>query len=275
MVEGKSSKYFRILSHEIRRDILSFIQRSSPTSFTELNNKFQLEVGTLYYHLKILAPLIQQDSDHRYYLTDAGKEAYQLSKQQFSPDGIETPQPLSLPQKRVQTFFLVPLIKYLQQEPKRTVVEAALLSILTGFLAFAIGLQPEFLFHTTTTYNTVFDPFLGVMGRWFFIFIIIQAIARYLFKRQEGILELFGIIPFCILPIALYPAIWFLLFSGLIPYNVILDLFIQICLQIWGLGSLAFAIERIKKLRFERAVLISLFVQYANILIVWIGTLFF
>ncbi|MHA2060568.1 MAG: winged helix-turn-helix domain-containing protein [Candidatus Ranarchaeia archaeon] len=275
MVKGKSGKYFRILSHSIRRDILVFIQKSSPTSFTELNNKFKLEVGTLYYHLKILAPLIQQDSDHQYYLTDEGREAYQLSKQQFNPDEIETPQPLSLPQKQLQAFFLVPMIDYLQRDTKRTLIEGIVLSMLTGLLAIATGLQPEFLFFTTAPYITIFDPFIGVIVRWLFIFIIIQAIARYLFKRQGNQVELFGIIPFVILPLTLYPAIWHLLFSVLFPYNVILDLALQLCFQVWGLGSLAFAIERIKQLRFERAVLIALFVQYANILIVWIGTLFF
>ncbi|MHA1712646.1 MAG: winged helix-turn-helix domain-containing protein [Candidatus Ranarchaeia archaeon] len=264
-----SFKYFAILSHPVRREILKFIQHNSPVMFTELNRHFKLEVGTLYYHLKIMKPLIQQDTNHHYYLTDEGKAAYQLVTQTPHSDLIESAQPPSRRRAIAEKLLLKPLIVYIKNDLKRSGFEALIISVSSSFLAYLTGLMPELLFYTSRSTQPFWVYTIGIFIRWLYLFAIVQAMSRWLFNRKENSIYLLIAIPFCTIPLSLYPLTWFTFILMLNGYYVFVDLALQLLVQIWTLASLSLALTYIKSLRIERAVLIALFAQYINVLLIW------
>jgi len=69
---------FKVLDHQIRRDILRYIGEGKKLSFTDIKNATRSpESPTLSYHLKTLAPFLEQ-KDGKYDLNPIGKAAYTL-----------------------------------------------------------------------------------------------------------------------------------------------------------------------------------------------------
>ncbi|MHA1917321.1 MAG: winged helix-turn-helix domain-containing protein [Candidatus Ranarchaeia archaeon] len=274
MKKDNTSEIFKILSHPLRSKILNYIMKNSPVSFTDLNNEFKLEVGTLYYHLKLLQPLLQQDEDHKYYLSEQGKEAYIFSRQNTKTDEVTTEKPKSKFENQFKYLFLTPLIDYLLKDPKRTLIESILLTFILGLQTHMFGLQSEILFFTPNLINPLPVIMLQVFVRWLFVLAVVQVITRFVFKRKEDSFDLIVIVPFTILPLSIYPLIWFLVFNVLGSYFVMLDIVLQLVLQIWSLSILALTIGKVKGLKIEKAGFISIVIQYSNFILIWVWTLF-
>jgi DNA-binding transcriptional ArsR family regulator len=69
---------FKALDHQIRRDILRYIGEGMKPSFTDIMNATRSpDSPTLSYHLKTLAPFLEQKNG-RYDLNPIGKAAYTL-----------------------------------------------------------------------------------------------------------------------------------------------------------------------------------------------------
>jgi predicted transcriptional regulator len=69
---------FKALDHEIRRDILRYVGEKRSTTFTDIMNAIKIpDSPTLSYHLKSLAPFIEQQNG-KYQLTSIGTDAYNL-----------------------------------------------------------------------------------------------------------------------------------------------------------------------------------------------------
>jgi len=66
-------KFYEALDHEIRRKILRMIGERGYGTFTEFKKTLEIGTGTLYHHLNILAPLVYQKDDKKYYLTKLGE----------------------------------------------------------------------------------------------------------------------------------------------------------------------------------------------------------
>ncbi len=77
-LETLEQEVFKALDHQIRRDILRHIGEKKDITFTETMNATGIpDSPTLSYHLKNLAPFIEQQ-EGRYHLTPIGKDAYNL-----------------------------------------------------------------------------------------------------------------------------------------------------------------------------------------------------
>ncbi|MEM2089468.1 MAG: helix-turn-helix domain-containing protein [Thermoproteota archaeon] len=77
-VESLEQEVFKALDHQKRRDILRFIGERKDSAFTEILNASKVsDSPTLSYHLRILAPFIEQ-RDGKYHLTPIGRDAYNL-----------------------------------------------------------------------------------------------------------------------------------------------------------------------------------------------------
>lgn len=77
-VENLEQEVFKALDHQKRRDILRFIGEHKNSTFTEILNASRVsDSPTLSYHLRILAPFIEQRSG-KYRLTPIGRDAYSL-----------------------------------------------------------------------------------------------------------------------------------------------------------------------------------------------------
>jgi DNA-binding transcriptional ArsR family regulator len=65
---------FAALKHPVRRQILLFLDRKSEASFTDIQQEVGIDdTGLMSYHLKELAPLVEQSSRGKYCLSEVGQ----------------------------------------------------------------------------------------------------------------------------------------------------------------------------------------------------------
>jgi DNA-binding transcriptional ArsR family regulator len=76
--ESLEQEIFKALDHRMRRDILRYIGEGRECTFTDILTKVKVpDRATLSYHLKTLAPFIEQHGG-KYRLTPMGRDAYNL-----------------------------------------------------------------------------------------------------------------------------------------------------------------------------------------------------
>jgi len=77
-LKSLEQEVFKALDHQTRRDILRYIGEGKEPTFTGIMNTVRIpDSPTLSYHLKTLAPFLEQHNG-RYRLTPMGKDAYSL-----------------------------------------------------------------------------------------------------------------------------------------------------------------------------------------------------
>ncbi len=77
--EENVTKILRILSHQIRRDILILIQKKEQ-SFSELMSILEIDTGKLSFHLRNLAQFVERTDTGKYKLNRFGKNALVIVK---------------------------------------------------------------------------------------------------------------------------------------------------------------------------------------------------
>jgi uncharacterized RDD family membrane protein YckC/DNA-binding transcriptional ArsR family regulator len=77
--EENVSKILRVLSHNIRRDILLLLQKKEQ-SFSELMSILESDTGKMSFHLRILAQFIDRTESGKYKLNRFGKNALVILK---------------------------------------------------------------------------------------------------------------------------------------------------------------------------------------------------
>jgi hypothetical protein len=76
--ENLEAEVFKALDHQMRRDILRYVGEGRDPTFTGILNAIRIpDSPTLAYHLKSLAPFIEQRKG-RYHLTPMGKDAFNM-----------------------------------------------------------------------------------------------------------------------------------------------------------------------------------------------------
>jgi DNA-binding transcriptional ArsR family regulator len=70
---------FAALKHPLRRQILLFLEQKGEVSFTDIQNAVGIsDTGLMSYHLKELAPLVQQSERGKYCLSEVGQAGVEL-----------------------------------------------------------------------------------------------------------------------------------------------------------------------------------------------------
>jgi len=70
---------FAALKHPVRRQIMLFLEEHGEASFTQIQNAVGIEdTGLMSYHLKELAPLVEQSERGRYRLSEVGQAGVEL-----------------------------------------------------------------------------------------------------------------------------------------------------------------------------------------------------
>ena len=76
--ETLEAEVFKALDHQMRRDILRYVGEGRSPTFTDILNAIRIpDSPTLAYHLKSLAPFIEQRKG-TYHLTSMGKDAFNM-----------------------------------------------------------------------------------------------------------------------------------------------------------------------------------------------------
>ena len=76
--QGNVSKILSVLSHPLRREILLDLSEKGEASFTDLLNLLKVDTGKLSFHLRTLAPFIEQTPTGKYRLSRAGESAVRV-----------------------------------------------------------------------------------------------------------------------------------------------------------------------------------------------------
>ena len=106
------SRILSVLSNTIRREILLILHEKGATSFTELMTLLSIDTGKLSFHIRSLAPFVEQTSSGKYKLSHAGVDAVRVIKdvESFSELSALSPKTSSLPlsslKKRAAAFLI-------------------------------------------------------------------------------------------------------------------------------------------------------------------------
>jgi tetratricopeptide (TPR) repeat protein len=69
----------KALDHELRRNIIKFINETPGARYSDILNHFKLRRGTLNFHLKLIQPLVIVE-DSYYYLNEEGRKSIQMMR---------------------------------------------------------------------------------------------------------------------------------------------------------------------------------------------------
>lgn len=106
------SKVLSVLSHPLRRDILLDLSNNGEQSFTDLLNLLKVDTGKLSFHLRSLAPFIEQTPSGKYKLSRSGESAVRVIHdvegwaEVADVQGKATSLPLSSFKKRAFAFLI-------------------------------------------------------------------------------------------------------------------------------------------------------------------------
>jgi uncharacterized RDD family membrane protein YckC/DNA-binding HxlR family transcriptional regulator len=76
--EENVSRILVVLSHPLRREILSILSEKGEGSFTDLMNALKVDTGKLSFHIRNLDDFLEQTPTGKYKLTKAGENAIRL-----------------------------------------------------------------------------------------------------------------------------------------------------------------------------------------------------
>jgi uncharacterized RDD family membrane protein YckC/DNA-binding HxlR family transcriptional regulator len=74
------SKILSVLSHKIRRELLMILSEKGECTFTELMNALNVDTGKLSFHMRNLAPFMEQTPTGKYKLNREGETAVRFIK---------------------------------------------------------------------------------------------------------------------------------------------------------------------------------------------------
>lgn len=257
-----SPEIWKALSNQIRRDLLCFIGERRIVTFTEIQDRFQMKVGTLYHHLDTLGSLITQDSTKRYFLTEKGKRSYALIE-----DELDVSAPSHVVYGRLAFLhyvFLRPIYKFIKNDPFRSLGFTILLY--TGLLVatYYLSAVPIFLFPSFITPDFV-APFIFMITTAV-TYLICEGILSLVFRKKANKLALLQSIIVVQIPIMLLTLIQSLVFEYEFPISLFdLDVWFIILIFVMQLIFVALLLEAIvviKEIRFEKAGLTALFVVF-------------
>ena len=106
------SRILSVLSNTIRREILLILHEKGETSFTELMTRLAIDTGKLSFHMRNLAPFVEQTASGKYKLSRAGVDAVRVIKDvesfsELSASSLRTSNlPLSSFKKRTAAFLI-------------------------------------------------------------------------------------------------------------------------------------------------------------------------
>ncbi len=268
--EEISDEIYKALSNPIRRKILRMIKDHGTISFSDLINKIQLEVGTFYYHLDALEPLINQTSERLYQLSSLGQDVLEIMHQ-MDRQTIRKHQPhqRSIAIMRSLLYqIIVPssLFQYVAKRPRRFIIEAIIVVFINAWIIAAAGLQP-FLFYVTSTPVPNFPlTLVSFIIGWIIMFLFIEGLMRFLFHNKYGTTTLFVLTAFIRLPFILYAVLWY--FRDLLFWISPLGwLFLQLVIEFWIIWFAILVTSNAKLARPEQAAIAVLTLRLLVIII--------
>jgi len=269
---------YGIMSHPMRRRVVELLGDEGPMGFTQIKNRLDVRVGTLYYHFDILAGLVAQDSQKRYMLTEAGKDAYRKlrSAEYVQSTGIlvdSLPSTQTGIEKGLRFLFPGRLLYSIQSMSPLVVALAAVVLGLGAFSTYQAGLETVALFLNPSSQSPLLLG-LGFLGNWLLVYAVADGIATLVFRRNGEHLVLLLGTAYALIPLLVFVAWWDLATALTLQApgltTIALSRIILVLAQAWSLALLARIVSVLKGLRLDKAAVISLVIAYMSIVIAYV-----
>ncbi|MHA1685511.1 MAG: winged helix-turn-helix domain-containing protein [Candidatus Heimdallarchaeaceae archaeon] len=252
---------WKALANQVRRDLIVFIGEKGIVSFTEIRDRFNMKVGTLYHHLDTLGELISQDQNKYYYLTERGKRAYALIEDEIDVSA-------HVPKTGVTVFLhnllLRPLFEFFSIDAVRSLGFSLLIFAGLCIVSYYLTIGPVFLFPTFVT-PSYFAPIFLIVST-LILYILSDLALRLIFGRKQGKLALLQGIILIQIPLTLFSLAFYYGSSSsypVYPWEMEVWLFVLfLFVQTYCLGLLVESYMVIKELRLEKAGFVALLITY-------------
>ena len=263
MVERKGGvDFYNILRNPLRRRILELLYENGEMSASELRRELNISMGTLYYHLDVLNPLIMQTPTRRYCLSDVGRRAVSTY---FSDETLGIGKEkggMGISEKLILTHFL----NSLSTHPLLCLIASLPVAILYLLLLTANNVRPFILFLIPSTGNLINDLLWGIGNLLLLIVYFLLATALFFNPTRMGreILLLPPLIIVANIPTVIFLTYSWLVSSGIIPLFIPVRI-VYIILALWQLFIYSSALN-VLGINWDRALSVSLILSYINLL---------
>lgn len=264
--ESEISRFYTVLGHPLRRNMIKIIGQNGSASFTDLRSRLNVSVGTLYYNIDLMEGLVDQDENKRYILTPKGKTAYNLlveSEERLVSLGFETERRASWLNLLGRALTMRSLFAYLYQSPKLSLPSALTLLLYGVWITYQAQLFPTILLYSEKpVLPPLYAPLLFV-GGWTVINILGNFVPLVLYNRpKDGADCLLVGSCYALLPSLALPTVWAASKFFHIRLSLVSAQLIMLVSTGYSLCLLTAAISMAKGLRTEKATLVSMMILY-------------
>jgi DNA-binding transcriptional ArsR family regulator len=261
------SRYYTLLRDPARRKIIEILGTQDKIGFKELREALGLGIGTVYYHLDMLSDFMTQDKQRKYRLNDRGQMLYKILKDGNVPATLEIGEAFS--HRIAKWLFLSPVFAKTAKPLKLLPISIAILLIGAFGSAYA-NLSPALFFYFRYSVYEFSSIIALYIFTWIGLFLFAEFFTYLLYRRVGNDLQLFTCVGVASLPLAVYPYIYFALFTAFSDFSLVIMQCILILLQIFCLLLVSAAFCFGKGIRLDKAIVISLTALYLNIAILFI-----
>lgn len=250
---------YNIISHPIRRKILSSIYERHHLTFSTMKNDWNLTTGNIYHHIKIIGDLLTQDEGNKYILTEKGVEVCEWFLGFKGKVKIE----------RIDAFTQIsrPVVEYIIRYQKWILVIGPIIILAGNIAAFKLDLINFGPFILTDHHEHKMGLFIFNLLSIPTLFVVSWALARFLKKGGIGKRPLTLILITVLLPVNIIALILFLLANARIPLLVYIFFIVINHLFFLFISSSFMAYQGISV---ERSAILSLFLLYLIMFAVFI-----
>ncbi|PWI47615.1 hypothetical protein CEE45_10640 [Candidatus Heimdallarchaeota archaeon B3_Heim] len=262
---------FEILSHSTRRKILRMLSQDIYVTYSDFQENIGQSPGVIYHHLEKLRDqgILQQRSTKEYELTSLGFNLVSYMDKMNDDDLAEY-----ISRKSFQRlFFIIPLARIVTDNPFHWILEAGLIIILTSVIQidFPIQIIGPFLFPSSDPFGI--RIFIQILSYGLLMFSV-MGIGKYLAPSSTNLFDPPLLTGFLIFPLlsSIFSCFLWGISSVLTSVPEILYWSLTILLHVFYTYFLIHLLMKIKRITFERSLILSLLQIYIFLLIFLLRT---
>jgi DNA-binding transcriptional ArsR family regulator len=270
--DDETEKLAKILDHPARAKIIELLGEGGPLGWKELSSGVGVKTGALYHHLDALEGLVSRDVAKKYLLTKSGRVVYSRLSEAHTIESVHKAA-LDLREadrwRRQLASVFTPrsLLVSLTSSPRRALLSFAGFTAAFMILSIVAGVYPGLYFFQETE-----SPLISVMGFASSLGVLfsISFGSSILMRSTADPVPLATASVFSFLPVVAFALLTSLppltaLSSARISYTICVVFF-----QTWSATILGAGISVASGVRIERALLVSLALLYATMVLVFL-----
>lgn len=273
-VDDETRRLAKVIDHPIRARIIELLGERGPLGWKELSAELGVKTGSLYHHLDTLEGLVERDQSKKYFLTKSGRIVYSRTSQSRSLEAVHRAS-LDLRKeggaRRAAASIFVPRALLTSALRTRGLSAATLVSV-AAVITLGVGLagfSPNLYYLRPDPGLT---PTVGGFAASLAVLVVAGfACARFLFKAGVDMLSLAAATAFSFIPVFAFSS--FILLPPASAFFTSSTAAFTLCLvffQTWSSAIFGAGLSVASGLRIERALLVSLAVLYATMVLMLI-----